>query len=851
MHDTRRKGFRETSLYRPKSLVLVADPVLPAAALLARNIAAGAFAGPRYVVGLAAEGLCPLDSVADLPAPPDLAVLALPPAALDGALAALAACGARAAIVPGEAPERLGAMTARHGLRALGPASFGVAVPGIGLNATLSHLAPRPGRLALLCQSGALARSLLDWAEAESVGFSHVIGIGTNGDLGFAHALDWLSRDPGTGAVLLDLRRITNRRLFVSAARAVARTRPVVAMRPGGRLDDPSGMADAVMQAALRRAGVLVVEGLEAMLSAAETLARTRLAPRGGQGRVAVLSNGWGLGRLAADAVLARGDLLAGPPETLAAADATSLAERAAARMAEPGLDALILAHAPAGEDAANRLGAALGPAARAGRGAPVLLAWTGQATAGAERAALARAGLAVFATPEEAAEGAHHLLTDRRNRAAMAELPGRDVLALAPDRARIATILAAVRAEGRLAATEDEALAVLAAYGMPVVAGRVAATPEAAAEAAQSLGFPVVLKLRSAAISRKTEVGGVVLNLVDAPSVAAAARTMQAGVAARRPDLPFAGFLVQRQAPRALELRLWLAEEPMFGPWIGFGLGGTAGELLGDTGIDLPPLNVPLAEALIGRTRAAMLLAGYRDHPRADRQAVAEALVRLSQLAVDFPEIAALGINPLFAGPDGVLACDASLDLRPAGERSLLAIPPYPEEWVGHVDLRDGRRVTVRPIRPEDATAHAAFIRRLPPEDLRYRFFSQIRELPAVQTARLTQIDYDREMAFCAIETGPDGTELLRGVSRLIREPEGDEGEFAVIVDAAMKGQGLAAHLMRRLFAWAPEAGIREIVGQVLRDNAPMLAFMRHLGFTLRRSPEDEDIVEARFTLK
>jgi acetyltransferase len=858
--------FREAALYRPRQVVLVADPALPIAGLLARNLAAGGFQGGLSVVGMEAEGLQPFPDIAALAETPDLAVLALPEAALEPAMAALAARGCLAAVVPGPAPDLAG-ITARTGMRALGQGSFGICVPGIGLNASLSHLKPRAGRLALVCQSSALARAVLDWAESESVGFSHVIGIGGNAELGFAHALDWLSRDAGTGAILLDLRRIKNRRMFISAARAAARMRPVLAIRAGGRVADPSGTADAVMEAALRRAGVLHLNGLEELLSAAETLARVKLSPRGGGAGLAVVANGTGLGQLAGDAVLAGGgqlttlseSALAGltialppgwagrNPITLGPQAGTALGEAAVLLAGVPEVDAVIAVHAPvAGEDAAT-IAASLTAAARATRAAPILLCWAGQATAGPQRAALAAAGLAVFATPEAAVHGALHLLEDRRNRAAAAELPGRHVLALAPDRAAVARLFGAVRADGRQALTEDEALAVLAAYGMPVVPGRVAAGPEEAADAAAMLGFPVVLKLRSADITRKTEVGGVALGLRSAAEVRAAALAMAARAARLRPAARLDGFLVQRQAARALELRLWLADDAMFGPYIGFGLGGTAAELLGDAGYDLPPLNLALAQGLIARTRAARLLAGYRDHAPAASEAVAEALLRLSQIAVDFPEVASFGINPLFADADGVLAADAACALRLDGVCGLLAIPPYPEEWVTRWTARSGEVLRIRPIRPEDAEAHGAFIQRLTPEDIRFRFFSQIKQLPPVQVARLTQIDYDREMAFVAVRMLEDGREELLGVSRLIREADGETGEFAVIVDQGMKGQGLGGHLMQRLFDWAPEAGITTVVGQVLADNAPMLAFVKHLGFTLRRSPEDDDVFEVR----
>jgi acetyltransferase len=860
-----RKRLREEALYRPGHVVLVADPAAPTAALLARNLAEGGFKGRLSVIGMDAPGLERVPDIAALPAPPDLAVLALPAEVLEPAMAALAAKGCGGVIVPGAAPD-LTAIAARTGLRALGQGSFGICVPGIGLNASLSHLPPRKGRLALVCQSSALARAVLDWAEAENVGFSHVIGIGGNADLGFAHALDWLSRDPGTGAILLDLRRIKNRRLFVSAARAAARTRPVVAIRAGGRLEDASGLSDAVMEAALRRAGVLRVAGLDALLSAAETLARVKLSPRGGPGdRIAIVANATGLAQLAADAVLEGGARLAVLPEaalaslslllpggfngrnpvTLGPLTGTALGEAAAMLAGLPEVDTVIALHAPVAGENAETIAAALTAAAKATRAAPVLVAWAGQATAGSQRLALGRGGLAVFDSPEAAVRGALQLWQDRRNRIAAAELPGRQVLALAPDRGRVNDLLAGVRAEGRAMLTDDESLALLEAYGLPVVAGRVARTAEEAAAAAEALGFPVVLKLRSPDIARKTEIGGVTLGLRSAAAVREAAAWMTASAKRQRPEARLEGFLVQREARRGQELRLRLGEDRMFGPWIGFGLGGTAAELLGDEKLDLPPLNRALALQLVGRTRAARLLQGWRDHRPADIEAVADALVRLSQIAVDFPEIESLSVNPLFAHAEGVLAVDAECRLRPEGARALLAIPPYPEEWVSAFRTRAGETLAIRPIRPEDAEAHAAFFKRLTPEDIRWRFFSQLRELPPQQIARMTQLDYDREMAFVAVRHQAGGTEELLGVSRLIRESDGETGEFAVIVDHAMKGQGLGRHLMERLFAWAEAQGIRTISGQVLADNAPMLAFVRGLGFEVHRSAEDEEICD------
>ena len=862
------KGFRDTCLFAPRRVVLMADPAIPASGILARNLAAGRFKGALHAVG---EGWPGMDSVAglgDLPATPDLAVLSLPPEAVEGAMTALAAAGCFAAVVIGPAPG-LAEICARTGVRALGERSFGLCIPPAGLNASLSQIAPRPGRLALLCQSSALARAVIDWAEGEAVGFTLIAGIGTNADYGFAGGLDWLARDAGTGTILLDLRRIKDRRRFISSARAAARTRPVVAQRPGHAGRDG---ADAVMHAALRRAGVLRVEGLESLLSAAETLARVKPSPRPGPDgmrgdRVAIVSNGLGPGQMAADAAIRGGGRLAVIPEqamqmldlalpggwtghnplALPMGQGHRLGEAAALLGALLDVDSVVAIHAPAPEEdpaiAAEGIVAAAATSGRGQRAAPILTAWLGQSTAGPQRRSLAERGVAVFATPEAAVQGALHLAQDRRNRAAAAELPPAHVMEVAPDRARVAGIFAAARASGRLRLDEAEALSVLDAYGLPVVPHRVAATVEEAVTAAEALGWPAVLKVLSADLFAKTEIGGVALDLRDAAALRAAAGEMTARIAAARPDAGLRGWMVQSMSAPGRELRLRLEDDPMFGPWIGFGRGGTAAEIEADESFDLPPLNRALALSMIGRTRVARLLDGWRDHPPVSKEALAETLVGLSQLAVDFPEVASARINPLRAAPAGVVVLDADLALRPVGESGFLAIPPYPAELARPFTLKDGRRVLVRPIRPEDAEELAAFVRRVPAEDLRYRFFNRLRELPPAQIARLTQIDYDREIAFAALDDG-----RFAGTSRLVLDGQGG-GEFAILVDAAWKRGGLARHLMSRLVEWARGRKLQRIAGQVLAENTGMLRFVRAIGFSTHGT-EDPEILEATLEL-
>jgi acyl-CoA synthetase (NDP forming)/RimJ/RimL family protein N-acetyltransferase len=700
--------FDPAALFRPKSVaVLGADS--QAGAHFVANLSLGGFKGTIQT------------RLADNTS---LAVLAVAPERIGPEMTALAEANCFAAIVPGPADD-LAAHSVRTGVRVLGAHSFGLAVPGLGLNATLSHMTPPPGRLAMISQSAALCRTVIDWAPPNGVGFSHIVGIGSNAGIGFSLALDWLSRDPGTGAILLDIRRIKNHRLFLSAARAAARLRPVVAIRAGLRLLNGDGGADLSFEAALRRAGVLYVKSFEDLLAAVQTLSRAKAAR---WDTLAIVSNAIGPGRLAADCALREGLQLRAEDGFLQVASA-ELAATAFGLAAEPDIGGVLVVHAPQGQaDNAAIAGLCQPPV---GLRAPLLVCAMGETTGAMHRTALAAAGMAVFPTPDQAVQGFGYLVRDRRNREAARELPASTVLDVAPKQAWVRQCFDRIRGAGSLTLTQDEALGVLAAYGIPIVPTRFVSQADDAAAAAALVGFPAVVKLR--------------------------------------------------------------------------------------------------------------------DRPPASSDAVAQTLVRISQLIVDFPEIAVLEVPSLFVDADGVLAADAWLRLRGADEPAFgLAIAPYPAELIEHCQIGPDR-MTIRPIRPEDAVAHTAFFARISPEDIRYRFFSAIRELSAEQTARLTQVDYDREIAFIAVnETNGDTV----GVARLAGEQDGRSGEFAVIVQADMKGRGLASLLMRRLISWARGHGLEEIVGQILADNQPMLAFIRHLGFTVHRMADDASVMEAKLRL-
>ncbi|HEY4174658.1 MAG TPA: acetate--CoA ligase family protein, partial [Rhodopila sp.] len=541
--------FDPAALFHPASIAVIGAETDAGSRIMA-NLVMGGFRGPIHT------------SVTENTA---LAVLAVPPEQVGPAMTELGRVRCFAAIVPGAADD-LAAHAVRTGVRVLGPYSCGLAVPALHLNATRSHIPPPAGRLALICQSAALSRVVIDWAEPNGVGFSHIVGLGGNADIGFGITLDWLSRDPGTGAILLDIRRIKDHRRFLSAARAAAKLRPVVAIRPGLRLLD-DGDSDLMFEAALRRAGVLYVKRLEDLLAAAGTLSRARPARHGS---LAIVSNAIDPGRLAADAVLREGLELLPDADGVLLAEDTGLAASAFDLAARPDIGGVLVVHTPEGADDAATIAALAVP--HKDLRAPVLVCAMGETTGSAHRVTLARAGLPVFATPDQAVQGFEFLVRDHRNREAARELPPSTVVDLLPERERVRRCFAGMRAQGRLTLMQDEALGVLSAYGIPVVPTRFAAGVPDAADAAALLGFPVVVKRRDSVAPVDRLLGGLVLDLHDAAQVTEAAGLLSTR-AQRRGGV--AELLVQRVVGRAREVAVRVADDATFGPVISFGGGG------------------------------------------------------------------------------------------------------------------------------------------------------------------------------------------------------------------------------------------------------------------------------------
>ncbi len=817
--------FQPQSLFHPRSIALLGGETPPGRQVF-DNLQAAGFAGR-------VDRLDEPGALASLPSPPDLVVIT--GGELAPALAAAAQCRVDAAIAIG--PGEPGPTAPPF----LGPSAFGVIVPASGLNVSLGHLPAARGSLALISPSTALCRSVLDWAEPNGVGFSHVVGLGLERGLDAAAILDVLAREPGVGAILLDIRTVPDPRALLSAARAAARLRPVVALQAGARQQDPTGRGGKVLEAALRRSGVLHVTTMAELLAAAEILTHAR-QPR--NDRLMIVTNAIGPGQLAADHAIRCGLTLAEPDPAAAALlqlhlplqppdrgivwtgdeEPTRAAEAVAMLSALPEIGGIVVILAPTG--AADAAGVAALAACQPGVRLPLIACVLGETTGAAHRRRLSEAGLPVFASPEQAVRAFHQLVLQRRAKEAARELPSSRVLEVAPRLEAVRGIFARVRSERRDALFQDEALDVLAAYGIPVIPYRPVESAEEASNAAGLLGFPVTVKQRRLDPDAP---GSLVLDLQDRGAAAVAAARLGGSL------------IVQRQAGRAQRLRAIVADDALFGPAIGFGPGGR--DRADDIVFDLPPLNLALAGSVIDRSPATALLGSGIGHGPANREAIADTLVRLSQIVVNFPEIEAITIDPLFADEAGAAAAEAFIRLRPPGSFGKPAIAPYPSEWVESWTGK-GETLEIRPIRPEDAEAHAALVGRLTPEDIRYRFFSQLRQLSREQIARMTQIDYDREIAIVAVR----GT-VTFGVARLVQQP-GGEAEFAVVVDPAMKGTGLGRHLMERIIDWGRSKGLTAITGQILSDNARMLAFIRRLGFELKRDPREPDVVEARLAL-
>lgn len=884
------------AVFRPRSIVLIgttAEAGTLGAVLLA-NLTGAGFKGTIQAVHRTAstiDGLTVFQTVADLPQAPDLAVVASPCADLAGDIRALAERGCRAALILSglcgddtyDSETRAAiTMATGKGMRILGPNCVGIIVPGVGLNASTAHMFPKKGQIAFITQSGAVAYSVMDWAAGRGIGFSHVLSIGDMADVDVGDMLDQLALDQSVAAIVIYAESVTNARHFMSAARAASRLKPVVVMKSGRHPEGARAAAshtgamigsDAVYDAAMRRAGLLRVHDLEELFAAVEVLGH-RLNWRGE--RLAIITNGGGIGVLAADAAAERGARLSELTEkTLIAlnealpqswpgsnpidigGDATGARYAAVLGpvLADPEVDAVLLLNCPTAIGNPTEAAQAVIAAHKQLKSAkPVLTCWTGGPAAAAARGLFVEAKLATFDTPEDAVRGFAHMIRHRANQAQLTEAPASIPDEAPGDAKAVAELTGLALHEGRDWLTEIEAKQVLAAYHIPCVRTRKARTPAEVFQAAQDLGGPVAVKILSHQIVHKSDVGGVALNLETPDEAKEAATAMLRRVQRLIPDARVYGFTVQDMVRRAgaQELIVGMSVDPAFGPVILFGQGGVAVEAMGDVALALPPLNPALARELMSRTRIDRLLDGYRNIPAANRAAIEDVLVRVGQLIADRPEIAEIDINPLLASAQGVIALDARIRVaRPTAQRRF-AILPYPRQLEHILESKDGLRFKLRPVRPEDANAFYKTFEHLDSEDVRLRFFSPLKSLPATLVSRLTQIDYDREMNFVIVpeHVTDENKELIFGLVQLACDPDNIKGEYAVLVRSDWKGHGLGARLMEEIISYGRSRGLRIIEGSVLRANQAMLGLCRELGFHVESNPDDLEVMDVTLYL-
>lgn len=876
-------------LFSPQSVAVFGASDTPDAIgqIVFHNLLEGGYKGRLYAINPKRErvqGRPCYATIAEIDDSIDLVVIATPPATVPEIIEACGKHGVKAAVIisagfaetgpVGQALEKdVLERALHHGIRLIGPNCLGVMRPGIGLNATFNHGNANRGHLAIVSQSGALCTAILDWAKNNDVGFSSVVSLGSGTDVDFGEILDYLATDPETQSVLLYIEGIHDARGFMSAVRAVARVKPVILVKVGrhaagskAAMSHTASLAgsDAVFDAAVRRLGLIRVQTISQLFSAARAMS---CGFHPGGNRLAIVTNGGGPGVMAADRAADLGIELAElSPDSLQRLDAVlpahwshgnpvdligdAGAERyhAAVKVCleDEGVDGVLAILTPQAMtrplEVAERVIALSNQYTK-----PLITCWMGEAQVEAAREALIAARKPHFRTPEPAVEVFSYLSAYYRNQQLLMQLPGPLSHHEDPDLVSARAVIDDALQDKRSLLSEMEAKAVLAAFDIRTAQTFIVHSASEALVTAGQIGFPVAMKVHSPDIPHKSDVGGVVLNIYNAAEVRSAFMRITESVRVKRPDARLAGIAIEPMVrkPNGRELIVGVSRDPVFGPVITFGAGGVLVEVLSDTAVALPPLNSFLARDLIDRTRVSKMLGAFRGMSPADLQALETVLLRVSEMVCELPMLMELDINPLILDEHGAVAVDARMVVAPQPPTGMryghMAIYPYPTHLISHYQLLDGTDILIRPTRPEDAELVQKFVHNLSAESRYLRFMTTVNELSTRMLVQFTQIDYSREMALVAVKReGEDAQEIEVGVSRYIINPDAESCEFALVVADAMQGKGLGRQLMLTLMDAAREHGLKRMEGVVLKHNANMLKLMRDLGFKVRTSPED-----------
>lgn len=855
-----------------------------------RNLMLGGFNGPIMPISQAAKSIAGILCYPDfksLPFVADLTIVACQKAACLDLITELGEGGAKAVLFIGENPHgkmdrtELRKIALKYKMRILGPNSMGTIVPSKNLNASTTHLPVSKGKIAFISQSGSIASSVIDWAHAHGVGFSHFVSLGEGCDVDIGAVLDYLGSDPFTRAIMIYMESIEERRNFMSAARASARNKPIIVMKTGkyreietSNHSHTRAMAgtDLVYDAVFERAGMLRVNSIAELFAAAETLSTTK--PFKGK-RLGIISNGGGLNMLAADHLFdSKGQMGKLSEDTLAKikkvvphsphpqnpvdlglnATPKQFADIYDILASSKEVDCLLYLYAPSMHGDSSQCAKALVTAHKKAK-FNLITCWVGDQTVAQARALFERNDIPTYSSPRMAVSGFMHIVEYKKNQLSLMETPERVPAETKPARSVVRAIIDSALDEGRDWLMEQETKSILKAYGIQTVTPHVVKTAKEAGEKAREIGFPVVVKVLSKDIVHKSDVGGVVLSLQTQERVEQAIKDITERVHGFQPDAVIDGFIIQKMYDRqhTQELIAGMSHDAVFGPVLLFGQGGTATELIADRALALPPLNMRLAKDLIARTNISKLLDGYRDSPAVDMDALCHLLIELSEICIDFPEIQEMDINPIFSSHKGALAVDSRMRIKRITHKfpnRRLTIRPYPAELEEQFTLRNGRKVLIRPIKPEDEPAHNEFVSKVSPEDIRFRFFGSVRELPHTEMARLTQLDYDREMAFIAqAPSEVDGHMETLGVVRTGTDPNNENAEYAILVRSDLKGQKLGWKLLNKMIEYCRSRGTEYFTGQILRENRTMIEMVKAMGFETKAVIED-DIVEVKLKL-
>ena len=882
-------------VFEPQSVAIVgaSEREHSVGAQVLRNMLASGFKGVIYPVNPKHEkvhGLKTYPSICDIDHPIDLVVIAIKAQAIPRVMRECGDRGVGAVVILSAGFAEVGKsgqflqseivdIARTHDIPLVGPNCLGLIRPSVGLNATFAKSVVKTGKVALVAQSGAFCTALLDWADSNGFGFSAVASLGATADVGFGDVLDYLAVDPETKSILLYVEGISDARSFMSGLRVAARLKPVIVVK-SGRNESGSRAAvshtgaliggDDVFDAAIQRAGAVRVNTVSQLFAAAKTLASgTRVEGP----RLAIITNGGGPGVMAADRASDLNVPLAelsdktieklsealpqhwshsDPVDILGDADSERYRTATEIVLADKNVDGLLVLLTPQAMTDPSACAEGVIAATREVN-KPVLACWMGANLVKEGRQRFKKAGIPQFSSPEAGVDAFGYLACYRRNQKALLQAPPPLSKHREPDVEGARLIIENAMAGRRYTLSNAEAKAVLKAFHIPTSPSINVTSAADALVAAEGVGLPVAMKINSPDISHKSDVGGIRLNIREPRSVRTAFREMMDNVKAQSPDARVTGVTIEPmlERPHAREIMIGIAPDPVFGPVISFGAGGTAVEIFADSQVALPPLNEYLSRELIRGTRAARFLKQFRNLPEADVVKLTDVLQRISEIACELPEIHELDINPLLVDEEGVIAVDARVIVAPPKTSTEhyghMAIHPYPPELETTWQLPDGTDVSVRPIRPEDAEIEQDFVQNLSAESKYFRFMQSVDKLTPLMLARFTQIDYDREMALIAVTNEHTPNAHILGVVRYVSNPDKQSCEFALTVADDWQKRGIGRQLMQRLMTVARDRGIEIMEGEVLSNNSKMLRLCERLGFRAARNADEPDIVTVR----